>query len=59
MEIFIKETLACSFLSWVLLFGLLMNYVFSVHEADSFVAIIIVIYLFKEGYLTIRETCEK
>jgi cation diffusion facilitator family transporter len=54
-----KETLACTFLSCVLLFGLLMNYIFSKPQADSIAAIIIVIYLFKEGYSTIKESLEK
>jgi divalent metal cation (Fe/Co/Zn/Cd) transporter len=54
-----KETLACSFLSLILLFGLLFNYLFLKPQADSFAAIIIVIYLFKEGYSTIREALEK
>ena len=54
-----KETLACTFLSFVLLFGLLMNSLFSISQADSIAAIIIVIYLFKEGYSTIREAFEK
>jgi divalent metal cation (Fe/Co/Zn/Cd) transporter len=50
-----KETLACTFLSFVLLFGLLMNSLFSISQADSIAAIIIVIYLFKEGYFSTKE----
>lgn len=44
-----KETLACSFLSFALLLGLGLNYLFGVWQADAIVGLIIVIFLFKEG----------
>jgi cation diffusion facilitator family transporter len=50
-----KETLVCSLLSIVLLIGLLMNYMFSFWQADPVAALIIVLYLFKEGVEIIRE----
>lgn len=44
-----KETLACSFLSVALLFGLGSNYLFGFWQADPIVGLIIVIFLFREG----------
>jgi divalent metal cation (Fe/Co/Zn/Cd) transporter len=45
-----KETLACAFLSVALLLGLGANYLFGFWQADPVVGIIIVIFLFHEGY---------
>lgn len=47
-----KETLACFFLSFALLFGLGSNYVFGIWQADPIVGLVIVVFLFREG----RET---
>ena len=47
-----KETLACCFLSVALLIGLGLNYLFSFWQADPIVGLIIVVFLFKEGYET-------
>ena len=45
-----KETLACFFLSVALLIGLLSNYVFDFWQADPIVGLIIVVFLFHEGW---------
>lgn len=45
-----KETLACFFLSGALLLGLGSNYLFGFWQADPFVGLIIVIFLFREGW---------
>ncbi len=45
-----KETLACTFLSWALLIGLGLNYIYSAWQADPIVGLIIVIFLIREGY---------
>jgi divalent metal cation (Fe/Co/Zn/Cd) transporter len=50
-----KQTLACVFLSLALLVGLGMNYLFGVWEADPIVGFIVVTYLIKEGYTTLKE----
>ena len=50
-----KETLACSFLSVALLVGLLSRYIFDFWLADPIVGIVVVIFLFKEGYELIFE----
>jgi len=49
-----KETLACVFLSLALLVGLGANYLFGFWQADPIVGLIIVIFLVKEGYETLR-----
>jgi len=49
-----KETLACLFLSFVLLVGLGTNYLFGLWQADPIVGLIIVIFLVREGYETLR-----
>jgi len=43
-----KQTLACAFLSVALLFGLLMNYIYGLWQADPLIGILIAIYLFTE-----------
>jgi cation diffusion facilitator family transporter len=45
-----KETLACMFLSAALLFGLGLNYIAGIWQADPIVGLLIVAYLAKEGY---------
>jgi cation diffusion facilitator family transporter len=50
-----KETLACLFLSVALLIGLGLNYLFGLWQADPVVGLIIVIFLTKEGYSTLKE----
>jgi cation diffusion facilitator family transporter len=50
-----KETLACTFLSLALLTGLVLNYLYGLWQADPIVGLIIVIFLIKEGYETLKE----
>ena len=50
-----KETLACMFLSGALLIGLGLNYFFGLWQADPIVGLVIVVFLFKEGYSTLKE----
>ncbi len=45
-----KETLACFFLSGALLLGLGSNYLFGFWQADPTVGLIIVVFLFREGW---------
>ena len=45
-----KETLACAFLSVALLLGLGSNYLFGFWQADPIVGLIIVAFLFREGW---------
>jgi divalent metal cation (Fe/Co/Zn/Cd) transporter len=49
-----KETLACLFLSLALLIGLGANYLFGLWQADPIVGMIIVIFLVREGYETLK-----
>lgn len=50
-----KQTLACMYLSIALLFGLLLNYIYGIWQADPIVGIFIAIYLLKEGYEILYE----
>ena len=50
-----KQTLACLFMSVSLLIGLGLNYLFGIWQADPIVGLIIVAFLFKEGYEIIFE----
>ena len=50
-----KQTLACVFLSIALLIGLGLNYLYGFWKADPLVGLIIVIFLIKEGYSTLKE----
>ena len=50
-----KQTLACLFMSVSLLIGLGLNYWIGFWQADSIVGLIIVAFLFKEGYEIIFE----
>ena len=45
-----KQTLACLFLSFSLLIGLGLNYLWGLWQADPIVGLIIVAFIFKEGY---------
>lgn len=49
-----KETLACAFLSTTVLFGLGLNYLYSLWWADPIASLIIVVFLIKEGYSILR-----
>lgn len=50
-----KQTLACMFLSLALLIGLGLNYLYGFWQADPIVGLLIVVYLFREGYETLKE----
>lgn len=50
-----KETLACVFLSVALFIGLGLNYAYGFWQADPIVGLVIVVYLMKEGYHTLKE----
>ena len=45
-----KETLVCAFLSAALLVGLGANYLFGFWQADPVVGLIVVVFLFREGW---------
>jgi cation diffusion facilitator family transporter len=51
-----KETLACFFLSMALLAGLGANYLFGFWQADPIVGLIIVLFLFREGWQGFKES---
>ncbi len=51
-----KETLACTFLSLALLLDLGANYLFGFWQADPIVGLIIVAFLFREGWEGWRES---
>jgi cation diffusion facilitator family transporter len=50
-----KETLACVFLSLALLIGLGLNYLYGFWQADPIAGLVVVFFLVKEGYATLRE----
>lgn len=50
-----KQTLACVFLSIALLVGLGLNYLYGLWWADPLVGFIIVVFLIREGYNTLKE----
>jgi len=54
-----KETLVCALLSVALLLGLGSNYLFGFWQADPIVGIIIVLFLFREGYEGWQEAKEE
>ncbi|OGO30730.1 MAG: hypothetical protein A2Z29_00640 [Chloroflexi bacterium RBG_16_56_11] len=54
-----KETLACAFLSVALLIGLGSNYLFGFWQADPIVGLIIVVFLFREGWEGWKEASEE
>jgi len=45
-----KQTLACLFMSFSLLIGLGLNYLWGLWQADPIVGLVIVAFLFKEGF---------
>jgi len=49
-----KETLACVFLSISLFIGLVLNYLYGLWQADPIVGLVIMIFLIKEGYNTLK-----
>jgi len=53
-----KETLACAFLSVALLVGLGANYLFGFWQADPIVGLVIVAFLFREGWESWKESSE-
>ncbi|MGA2934654.1 MAG: cation transporter [Methanomicrobiales archaeon] len=53
-----RETLACAFLSVALLAGLGANYLFGFWQADPLAGLLIVLFLFHEGYEGWRESGE-
>jgi divalent metal cation (Fe/Co/Zn/Cd) transporter len=54
-----NETIACAFLSLALLAGLGGRYFFGFWQADPIAALIIVVFLFHEGYRGWREACNE
>ncbi len=54
-----KETLACAFLSAALLTGLGTNYLFGFWQADPIVGLVIVAFLFREGWEGWKENSEE
>lgn len=50
-----KQTFACTLLSFALLMGLGLNYLYGFWQADPIVGVIIGIFLLREGYETLRE----
>jgi divalent metal cation (Fe/Co/Zn/Cd) transporter len=54
-----RETLACFFLSVALLLGLGANYLFGFWQADPIVGLIIVAFLFREGWQGWKESGEE
>lgn len=50
-----KQTLVCMFLSVALIVGLGANYLFGLWQADPIVGLIVVVFLVREGYSTLRE----
>jgi divalent metal cation (Fe/Co/Zn/Cd) transporter len=50
-----KQTLACAWLSAALLAGLSLNYLYGIWQADPVIGLIIVIFLLREGYETLKE----
>ncbi len=50
-----KQTLACVFLSAALLVGLGLNYLYGLWWADPLVGFMIVVFLIREGYNTLKE----
>ena len=54
-----KETLVCAFLSVALLLGLGVNYLFGFWQADPIAGLIIVAFLFREGWESWHEASEE
>jgi len=53
-----KETLACSLLSVALLVGLSANYIFGLWQADPIVGLLIVAFLYREGWMGWKESSD-
>jgi divalent metal cation (Fe/Co/Zn/Cd) transporter len=49
-----RQTLACAWLSLALLVGLGLNYVYGFWQADPLIGLVVVGFLFKEGWETLR-----
>lgn len=54
-----KETLVCALLSVALLIGLGLNYLFGIWWADPIAALVIVVFIFWEGFETLEEGREE
>jgi len=50
-----KETLACVFLSVATLLGQLANYFWGLWQLDPFLAFLVCVFLFREGYHTLKK----
>lgn len=50
-----KETLTCVLLSFAVLFGVGLNYLYGFWQADPIAGILIAVYLIKEGFYTLKE----
>ena len=50
-----KQTLTCMFMSTALLIGLGLNYLYGFWQADPIAGLVIVIFLLREGYETLKE----
>lgn len=50
-----KQTLTCMFMSAALLIGLGLNYLYGFWQADPIAGLVIVIFLLREGYETLKE----
>ncbi len=50
-----KQTLACAWLSLALLVGLGLNYFYGLWQADPLIGLVVVGFLFKEGWGTLKE----
>ena len=50
-----QQTLACAWLSLALLIGLGLNYLFGIWQADPIIGLVVVGFLFKEGWGTLKE----
>jgi divalent metal cation (Fe/Co/Zn/Cd) transporter len=50
-----KETLACVLLSFAVLFGIGLNYLYGFWQADPIAGILIAGYLIKEGFFSLKE----
>jgi len=50
-----KQTLACAWLSLALLVGLGLNYFYGFWQADPIIGLVVVGFLFKEGWGTLKE----
>jgi divalent metal cation (Fe/Co/Zn/Cd) transporter len=49
-----KQTLACAWLSLALLVGLGLNYLFGIWQADPLIGLVVVGFLFKEGWSALQ-----